>query len=137
MYSRAVAWFGKRRGKKSSDDKSAPKLSRADLEVVSQMVKHGADMSQPRHVLYYSYFPTADAARTAALAAEQRLFMVQVSEPSPEQSDRWRMLCERKSAVLSEGVIKENSEFFSMLARQGRGEYDGWEASIQPTEGNG
>jgi hypothetical protein len=37
-----------------------------DLDVVNLLVKHGADLIQPRHVLYYLYFPSAGRQGSAA-----------------------------------------------------------------------
>lgn len=34
-----------------------------DLAVLDQLMKSGADLTQPRHVIYYSYAPTESVAQ--------------------------------------------------------------------------
>ena len=102
-----------------------------DLEVVSQLAKHGADLTQPRHVLYYLYFPSEDAATSAAADAMSRSFDCTVRDPLPQYAGRWSLTCERRGIVLDTDTIRDNGDYFDALAVEFSGEYDGWEASIR------
>lgn len=41
-----------------------------DLAVLGQLMEQGADLSQPRHVVYYSYAPDQAVAQAMAQEAE-------------------------------------------------------------------
>jgi hypothetical protein len=101
-----------------------------DLLVLEQMVKHGAEMSQPRHVLYYLYFPSEARAAEAGDEAKRRLFEVEVGEPGPEQPQTWSLICQRHNFLLDLEAVRVNGDFFDELALRHQGDYDGWEASI-------
>ena len=114
-------------------DARSPKtgLKYNDLEVVAQLVKHGADLKQPRHVLYYLYFGSSEVATQAADEARSRSFEASVKEPLPQYPGLWSLTCERHGIVLDSDTIRGNGDFFDGLAAQFGGEYDGWEASVQ------
>jgi hypothetical protein len=100
-----------------------------DLLVLGQLRKAGANLTAPRHVLYYLYFndrATADLASSAATASG---FAVRIREPIPEDPNKWGVVCERKSYVLSMDIVRDNTDYFEELATRFGGIYDGWEAS--------
>ena len=43
-----------------------------DLAVLDQLMKNGADLTKPRHVLYYSYAPSASVAQAMGHEAGRR-----------------------------------------------------------------
>ena len=94
-------------------------------------MKHGADLTQPRHVLYYLYFASSDLATKAADEARSQSFGTTVKEPLPEYPDRWSLTCEHRGVVLDTDMIRTNGDFFDSLAARFGGEYDGWEASVR------
>ena len=102
-----------------------------DLEVVSQLVKLGADLTQPRHVLYYLYFPGAEPASNAADDARSHSFEVAVKDPLPQYPGHWSLTCERRGVVLDTDTIRGHRDYFDDLAATFGGEYDGWEASVR------
>lgn len=102
-----------------------------DLDVVNLLVQHGADLSQPRHVLYFLYFGSEDAATQAAEQARSRSFEATVNEPLPQRPGDWSLKCERRGVVVDTETIRGNGDFFDQLAAQFGGEYDGWEASVR------
>ncbi len=102
-----------------------------DLGVVSQLVNHGADLTQPRHVLYYLYLPSPESASAAAAEAEARSFETTVADPLPGYPGKWSLRCERRGVVLDTETIRGNGDFFDGLAAKHGGEYDGWEASVR------
>lgn len=101
-----------------------------DLLVLSQLLQAGAELTAPRHVLYYLYFNDRAAAETAASAATASGYAARIREPIPEDPDHWGVVCERKSYVLSMDIVRDNTDYFEELAAQFGGVYDGWEASV-------
>jgi hypothetical protein len=102
-----------------------------DLDVVGLLVKHGADFTQPRHVLYYMYFDSSEVATHAADEARSHSFEASVKEPLPQYPGRWSLTCERHGIVLDFETIRNNGDYFEGLAAHFGGEYDGWEASVR------
>lgn len=100
-----------------------------DLLVLSQLRQAGANLTAPRHVLYYLYFKDRATAEAAASAATASAFATRVREPIPEDPNNWGVICERKSYVLSMDIVRDNTDYFEKLAAQFGGFYDGWEAS--------
>lgn len=104
-------------------------LSPADAELMAQLRKQRTDLTRPRHVLHYSYFPSHDAAQHAATAAGERGWSTEVGEPLEQFPDQWRMRAERPDVVVSDDVVRDSTDFFESLAARHGGEYDGWEAA--------
>jgi hypothetical protein len=98
-----------------------------DLEVLMQLAELGANLTAPRHVLYYLYFPNQAAAESAARAAAERSFETTVDQST--DGELWRVVSERRGYVLSMDVVRDNTDFFEGLAERLGGEYDNWEAS--------
>ena len=101
-----------------------------DIALLGQMAKGGADLAQPRHVLYYLYFPTADGAEAAAAAAREAGYTAEVRNPMPEYPGQWTLVCERPDAVLSVEYVRSADDLFQGLADRLGGDFDGWEASM-------
>lgn len=104
-------------------------LKYKDIAVLGELMKHGADLTEPRHAIYYLYFPHREPADAAATSAREVLFDVEVRAPRPEVP-QWSVVCERHDVVLSPDVVIEADRFFQELADTLGGEYDGWEASV-------
>ena len=100
-----------------------------DLLVLEQMAKHGADLTQPRHVVHYLYFDDEVVADTVAAQVDAP-FQTGVHEPIPEYPGSWRLICEAHDYTLSPGLVRDNSDYFEALAERHGGTYDGWEACI-------
>src|ERR1700730_11925524 len=100
-----------------------------DLLVLNQLRQAGAHLPAPRHVLYYLYFNDRPTAESAASAATASAFVTRVREPIPEDPDKWGVVCERKSYVLSMDIVRDKTDYFEALAARFGGIYDGWEAS--------
>lgn len=122
--------------RKRDDDEPVDKSERSelgvrykDLAVIDQLVKNGADLSERRHVVYYSYAPGAEVGRAMGDEAETRGFSVAVREPLPDFPGQWSVICEIEAVTSREFVI-ESDDFFQSLADRHGGEYDGWEASV-------
>jgi hypothetical protein len=100
-----------------------------DMLVLKQLLDLGANLAAPRHVLYYLYFSDRATADAAASAATTSAFAARVREPIPADPDKWGVVCERKSYVLSMDIVRDNTDYFEQLAARFGGDYDGWEAS--------
>jgi Regulator of ribonuclease activity B len=100
-----------------------------DLAVLSQLIDGGADLSQPRHVVYYSYAPREETAQEMRREAEHRGFATTVREPLPTSPGQWAVISETR-AVTSPDFVRESDDFFQNLADRHAAEYDGWEASV-------
>jgi hypothetical protein len=111
-------------------DERSPQLGikYKDLMVLGQLQQHGADLTQPRHVIYFCYAPSADVARAMGDEARTRGFDIEVGEPLPGYPDDWPVRCET-TTVLRPEVVRDNTDFFEDLAARYGGEYDGWEAA--------
>ena len=110
-------------------DERSPQLGLRykDLAVLGQLKDAGADLSQSRHVVYYSYAPTEETARSMADQAEAKGFTTDVRTPLPEYPHQWSVISETH-AVCSPEFVRQSDDFFQELADRLGGEYDGWEA---------
>ena len=100
-----------------------------DMMVLASLVDAGAEMSEPRHVLYYLYFTSESVARQAAVDAATDGFTVEVREPLPQYPDQWLVLAERQAVTSIDVVIWADNKF-QAIADAYDGDYDGWEASV-------
>jgi hypothetical protein len=99
-----------------------------DLAILDQLMKNGADLSETRHVVYYSYAPSEQIAQAMRDEAERKDFAAAVREPLPDFPGQWAVICETNS-VTSPDFVREADDFFQALADRHGAEYDGWEAS--------
>ena len=103
-----------------------------DLLVMCQLMQQGADLTKPRHALYYLYFADRNAADAGAEEGRAAGYTCEVREPLPQQPDQWSLVCERSDAVLDpSGVIAADTLFQDIADRLG-GDFDGWEAAARP-----
>jgi hypothetical protein len=100
-----------------------------DLAILNQLMQAGADLTHPRHVIYYSYASSDRVARVMSQEAESRGFSAAVREPRPESPGQWALVCETH-AVTSPDFVREADDFFEDLAQRHDAEYDGWEAGL-------
>ena len=92
-------------------------------------MKNGADLTQTRHVVYYSYAPSEGVAHAMGHEAETNGFAAAVRDPLPDVPGQWSVTCETQ-AVTSPDFVREADDFFQGLAERHGAEYDGWEASV-------
>jgi len=107
-------------------------LRNKDILLMGQMVQAGADLNQPRHALYYLYFGSQDVADQAAARAKAAGYDADVREPLPEYPGQWSVVCDRRDALLDVEGVKAADDLFQGIADDLGGEFDGWEASLQP-----
>jgi hypothetical protein len=107
------------------------RASKADLDARTLEVlrDNGADLSQPRHVLHYLYFPHRDAAMAAAETLRAEGWTVAVDASA--FANNWLARAETTMVVSAESCARDRARFTALVAASG-GEYDGWEASASP-----
>ena len=122
--------FRKKRDEPVDMNERSPQLGLRykDLAVLDQLMKTGADLSESRHVIYYSYAPSQETAQAMRQEAEMSGYEASVREPLPEFPGQWAMISETH-AVTSPDFVREADDFFQGLADRHGAEYDGWEAS--------
>jgi hypothetical protein len=54
-------------------------------------------------------------------------------EPLPDYPDQWCLVAERHGVVVDVMTVWDHGDFFGGLAERHAGEYDGWEASVEPS----
>lgn len=126
------------RRKKMDDDEPVDMNARSpdtglkykDIALLGQMMKQGADLSQPRHALYYLYFGSQDAAEAGAVDGRAAGYACRVRDPLPAYPDQWALICERQDAVLDIVGVRNADDLFQGIADRHQGEFDGWEAAL-------
>jgi hypothetical protein len=97
------------------------------LQVLEQLRKNGSDTSRPHTFDFYLYLPTETAAQEAAKRLIKRNYLVDV-RPAAKGPD-W--LCLANSTLIPETApLTEIGQFFTQLADEFHGEFDGWEAEV-------
>jgi len=111
-------------------DERSPQLGvkYRDLLLMNEIGKMAADLSQPRHVVFYLYAASEDTGQAMAGEARVRGFEAEVREPLPEYPGRWAVVCETHT-VLTPDFVRESVDLFEGLAERHEAEYDGWEAA--------
>lgn len=106
-----------------------------DREIIKVLRAQGADLSKPRHTLFYFYFPSREDAETAHAAllqsplSRERAFRVEVAPAA--SGPKW--LCRAEAEmVIDQSVIDRLRPQLEQIARQANGEYDGWECAAVP-----
>lgn len=104
-------------------------LKYKDLAVIGHLMDAGADLSESRHFIFYSYARSGDVGEEMRREAELQGFETEVREPLPEFPGRWAVVSET-NAVASPDFVRGAVDFFEDLAERHDAEYDGWEASV-------
>lgn len=126
-----MALFRKHKGKEVLPDERSPDsgVKYKDLMVMNQLEEHGADLSEPREVVFYSYAPTLEVAQAMGAKAAAQGFDIEIREPLPEDPNLFAVIC-AVQAVLDPIFVRGAVEFFEGLATRHDAEYDGWEAEV-------
>lgn len=127
----------RRKSRQAEDDQPVDPEARSpqlgvkykDLAVMGQLVDGGADLSQPRHVVYYCYAPTEEKGRVMAEAARAQGFAAEVREPLPQFPGQWAVVSE-VTVVVNPDLVRQYTDYFEALTELHGAEYDGWEASL-------
>jgi hypothetical protein len=128
------------RRKKKEDDEPIDPNERSpqlgvkfkDLAVMGQLVQQGADLSKPRHALYYLYFTSSESAEAGSTEGQAAGYACEVRDPLPQYPGQWSLVCQRDDAVLDPPGVIEADNLFQGIADRLGAEYDGWEAAARP-----
>jgi hypothetical protein len=105
-------------------------LKYKDIALMGQMIQQGADLSQPRHALYYLYFKSPEAAQAGATEGREAGYSCEVRDPLPEYPGQWSLVCERQDAMLDIDGVRAADDLFQGIADKHAGDFDGWEAAV-------
>ena len=103
----------------------------ADKRVLKQLRRLGANLSRPREVIHFLYFPTQVAAEQASHQLRGEGYMIDVrpaANAAENPPNPWVMEA-RNYVVVDESNVQAMRQKFEDLAEGGGGEYDGWEAA--------
>ncbi len=128
------------RRKKKEDDEPIDPNERSpqlgvkfkDLAVMGQLMQQGADLSRPRHALYYLYFTSREGAEAGSTDAQAAGYACEVRQPMPQYPGQWSLVCQRDDALLDPPGVIEADNLFQGIADRLGAEYDGWEAAARP-----
>jgi hypothetical protein len=101
--------------------------AQGDRLILEQLRNMGADLSRPRHVIQFLYFPDEAGARGAAQTLTASGYEVDVRPPS-EGIEQWAAVAETH-VVVDEAWVDEMRERMDAVAQANGGDYDGWEAA--------
>jgi hypothetical protein len=104
-----------------------------DIAILGQMVKQGANLKEPRHAVYYLYFKSPENAVNAVADGGAAGYSCEVRDPLPGYPGQWSVVCELPDAVLDVAGARRADDLFQEIADRLAGEFDGWEASLQPS----
>jgi hypothetical protein len=127
------------RRKKKDDDEPVDPNARSetlgikfkDLALLGQLMQQGADLTKPRHALYYLYFASHESADAAAEEIRPLGYACDVHE-TPNQPGQWSLICQRDDAILDPPGVIAADNLFQGVADRHHAEYDGWEAAATP-----
>jgi hypothetical protein len=105
-------------------------LKYKDIALLGQMLSMGADLTKPRHALYFLYFTSEAVAAAAAEEGRAGGYACEVREPLPNNNGQWSLVCERQDALLDIEGVKAADDLFQGIADRHHGDFDGWEAAI-------
>jgi hypothetical protein len=103
-----------------------------DLSVLGQLLKGGADLSRPRHALYYLYFTNREAAEAGSAEASAAGYSCEIRDPLPQYPGQWSLVCQRPDAILDPPGVIAADDLFQGIADRNGAEFDGWEAAAKP-----
>ena len=101
-----------------------------DALAIRHLVKGGADLAKPRHVIHVIYFSSEEVARAAAETIRATSWNATVAPPT-ERIAEWSVRADGERVVGPETISAFRSWFEHVAAEFG-GEYDGWEAAAKP-----
>ena len=107
-------------------------IKNKDAALLGQLMAQGADLTKPRHAIYYVYLNDRAAADAGAEEARGAGYACEVRDPLPEYPGQWSLVCERSDAVLDPAGVNAADDLFQGIADRHGGEFDGWEAAAQP-----
>jgi hypothetical protein len=102
--------------------------SDTDQKVLDQLREAGSDLNKPHQMEFLLYFPTEESARTVANRIKAEGFSVEVKRAP--QGPSWLCVA-MKRMVPKRAEIAAIGRRFNAIAQEFKGEYDGWETSLE------
>ena len=102
-----------------------------DQLILGQLRTAGADLTQPREVLQYLYFPTEAAADEAADALRAYGYEVKVRPSATDAAANPWLALATAELVVDEAWVAAMRPQLEAIASAADGEYDGWEAAAE------
>ena len=105
-----------------------------DQEVLTQLHAKGSDLSKRTDMVFYLYIPSIQDAHTAASELDENGFVAEVEKPLGQVAggsyeSRYSVVAHIEQ-VPSMANLRKDRMLYKSLARQYRGDYDGWEAAV-------
>jgi hypothetical protein len=104
-----------------------------DQMILEQLAGMGEDLTRPREVVHYLYFPSAEAAKTVAGALREDGFKAEpqlAAHAGENPPNPWVVLATGR-CVVNEQSLTQLRDRLSELAEAMGGEYDGWETAVE------
>ena len=105
-----------------------------DQLILNELRKRGADLEKPREIVHYLYVPTQEASHDAAMKLRKNgfEFTERASADAAKNPPNPWLVFARKVTLVDSQTVEEMRIQFEKLAKESRGDYDGWEAAAQP-----
>jgi hypothetical protein len=106
------------------------KAQSGDEMVISELVKAGADLRQPRDTVHYLYFQSEEGANVAAEKLRAHGLTAN-AKPAASGNDPWVVIA-KHDYIVNLDSIRDIRRVAEEAAQAGSGDYDGWEAAAEP-----
>jgi len=108
--------------------KKQQSMADMDGQVLEQLVRAGADLSNERNICHYLYVATQEHAATAEALLAGEGYSVRTNPAA--QGPGWAVVAERRQVVDAASVAEARARFESLLPPDAKADYDGWEAEL-------
>jgi len=106
-------------------------LDPGDRQVMAQLQAAGADLTKPRDTVHWLYFPSQAAAERAGQRLAADGYTIDVAPSAEKDSSQWRVRANHL-LVVQPSTFSTVRSLMDQVARDGGGDYDGWEAAARP-----
>jgi hypothetical protein len=101
-----------------------------DRHTVEQLVASGADLAQPRHVVFYVYAADSGTAEAVARLIHDQTGLDATIQESASNDGTWCIEAEHSGVVLTPEWLTSTKGSIETVADEHGSEYDGWVASV-------
>ena len=103
------------------------KVQDKDEAVLTQLTKHGSDLSKPHSIDFFLYFPKKEIAEQGKMMIQERFANSSAIVRGSDKS----FLCKVNISMAPDSDVLENISLqLEAIAASLDGEYDGWETGI-------
>ncbi len=116
------------------DDDVLWQYPEVDRPLLVELLKRGVDLGVEREVVNYLYFRSLADQQGAGVVLGSAGWAVDFLDPDPQElSQSWVLIARFQRALLTVDAVRGNRELMEAVAAHFGGQYDGWEAALQPT----